>query len=425
MQSRSARAFVLTLFLLSSGIVRSDVPVPNNVLDPKSPAEAWNVIHLSTGNVSKLLDENRLAEIPNQISLCSPSLRLLARTTETPEAIARIEELTKRAFISVNAIARGAQQDNAVGVKSALDSLRSILDSIAAYFDPKIAKADIFFCPMDPDLISERQGASCPKCGRALISRRIPYSYIYMKPGPSTVEMTAATSKPIEAGKTVDVKLRMAKPDKSPLLPADLVETHGQPIHLLIEEPSLGDYQYVIPAPTKTPGEYAFSFTPKKAAPYRIRANIVPAATGVQEMPFIDLPASGKPGPIENTENRFTATAEGCQFAINLSGGNHLPIKAQQTRKMSLEVTTADGKPVTSLQPVMTAFAHLAGFYGDLDTVIHLHPTGGDILNPDLRGGPLLGFFFHPPKPGFIRLYCQVKIDGKIILVPFSLNVQP
>ncbi len=61
MQFRLARALILTLLLLSTSTVQSDVPVPNNVLDPKTPAEAWNVTRLSTGNVSQLLDESRLA----------------------------------------------------------------------------------------------------------------------------------------------------------------------------------------------------------------------------------------------------------------------------------------------------------------------------------------------------------------------------
>ena len=67
----------------------------------------------------------------------------------------------------------------------------------------------------------------------------------------------------------------------------------------------------------------------------------------------------------------------------------------------------------------------LVGFYEDYQTVVHLHPAGGDVLNPDLRGGPTLGFILFAPRAGFIRLYCQVSIGGRLLFAPFNLNVGP
>ena len=58
-------------------------------------------------------------------------------------------------------------------------------------------------------------------------------------------------------------------------------------------------------------------------------------------------------------------------------------------------------------------------------TVVHLHPTGGDVLNPDMRGGPTLGFILFATKAGFIRLYCQVSIGGRMLFAPINLNVEP
>jgi len=420
-----AVATALLLMLSFGGTVRSDVAVPGNILDPKTAGEAWNVIRLATKNVDQLLGENRLAEIPNQISFCSPSLRALARLPSNLDAIAQVEEQTKRALVSVNAIASAAQQNNPVGAKAALDSLRAILDGIVPHFEPKAVNAVIFFCPMHSDFLSDNVKTPCAKCGMDLLTRRIPYSFIYTKPGEPTVQMTASASGPIEAGKKIEVKVRMAKADKSPVLHDDLLVMHTEPIHLLIEEPGLGDYHHEHPVPTKTPGEYAFTFTPKKTVPYRIWADIVPAATGVQELPFANLPSNGKAGPVADTENRFASTAGGYQFTLTLFGGDHIPAKAQQARKMAVTITDPAGQPATNLEPVMNAFAHLVGFYGDYNTVVHLHPTGGDILNQELRGGPALGFIFFPPKPGFIRLYCQVLIDGKMLFAPFNLNIQP
>jgi hypothetical protein len=418
-------AGVLLLLLALGSAVRSDPVIPGNILNPQTAAEAWNVIRLATKNVERLLDEHRLPEIPVQISYCSPAMRALQGFLTDATAITKVDEQAKRALVSVNAIATAAQQNNPVGAKTALASLRTVLDAIGKHFDPKVVAGDIFFCPMHSDFLSENPKTPCAKCGMDLLTRRIPYSFIYTKPGEPTTRMTATASAPIVAGKEVEVKVRMEKADKSPVLYDDLMVMHTQPIHLLIEEPGLGDYHHEHPVATKVPGEYVFSFTPRKTAPYRIWADLVPNATGVQELPFADLPSDGKAAPIEDTANRFTSTAGGYRFTLTFDSGNHLPTRAGQARPMGITVTAPDGKPVTALEPVMNAFCHLVGFYEDYRTVVHLHPTGGDVVNPEARGGPALGFILFAPRAGFVRLYCQVSIGGKMIFAPFNVNVAP
>jgi hypothetical protein len=198
---------------------------------------------------------------------------------------------------------------------------------------------------------------------------------------------------------------------------------HTQPIHLLIEEPGLGDYHHEHPAPTEVPGEYTFTFTPAKTSPYRIWADIVPVSSGLQELPFVDLTSSGKGGAISDTEDRFSVTKAGLKFVLSFSGGEQP--RAQQTCKLQVTISDADGQPVKRLEPLMNAFAHLVGFYDDFQTVVHLHPGGGEILNRELRGGPSLYFTFYPPRAGFIRLYCQVMVNGENVFAPFNLKVTP
>jgi hypothetical protein len=237
--------------------------------------------------------------------------------------------------------------------------------------------------------------------------------------------MTALATAKVEAGRPLQIKVRLEKAGKAPVVYDDLMVMHTQPIHLLIEEPGLGDYHHEHPTATGTPGEYEFTFTPQKTTPYRIWADIVPMATGVQELPFADLPSAGQPGPVADTTNRYTSAAGGYHFTLTLANGNETPLRAQQARGMSIAVSDPAGNPASQLEPVMNAFAHLVGFYSDYQTVVHIHPTGGDVLTSEARGGPALGFQFFPPKAGFIRLYCQVSIGGKMLFAPFNVNVNP
>ena len=64
-------------------------------------------------------------------------------------------------------------------------------------------------------------------------------------------------------------------------------------------------------------------------------------------------------------------------------------------------------------------------FYEGSDTLLQLHPAGGDILRDDLRGGPAFVFKIFSPQPGLLRLYAIIRIDGKFIQAPFNLQVRP
>lgn len=420
------RIALLFFFLHFCSVLRADPVVPGNLLDPKNAAEAWNTIRLATDNVDRLIKEKRLTEIPVQIAFCSPSLRALNRFVDSAGNVLKVDGLTKKAQAWVVETARAGTDNSLPATTEAFEKLRQLLQETAACFDEKTVKADIWFCPMHPTFVAAKADAACDRCGMtSLVKRRIPYSFIYMKPGEPSVHLSATASGLVEAGKKLEVKVRLTRGNGAPVLRDDLMVMHTQPIHLLIEDPSLGDYHHEHPVPTDKPGEYAFSFTPKLSSPYRIWADIVPVETGMQEMPFTDLPSNGLPGPVKDKASSFSSTAGGLTFDIKLVGGNHIPPRAGQVSTLNITLSRPDGTPVTSLEPVMNAFAHLVGFYGDFSTVVHVHPGGGDVLTTEARGGPALSFNVFPPKPGFIRFYCQVSVNGEMLFAPFNMNVQP
>ena len=116
---------------------------------------------------------------------------------------------------------------------------------------------------------------------------------------------------------------------------------------------------------------------------------------------------------------------EGFQFQLSVAGNKGTRLRAGQTQALQLMVKDAAGQPVTRLEPLQQAFAHIDAFYSGSPTLLQLHPTGGDILREDLRGGPGLSFRIYSPEAGWLKLYCRVKIDGKDLTVPFRLQVQP
>ena len=433
----SSTAWVCALLL--TGVVavglpwpaRAHVPVPDSVLNPQSAPEAWNVLRLAVVNIERLIREDRLAEVPDQASLCSPALRTLARLAEATPRQQEVAIGTLRASSSVNSLAQACVAGDHASVSGSLEKLHAALAALALGAEPQVVNAEVFFCQMHPDVVSTDGRSLCPKCGMALTPRRIPYSFVYVAPpGEPSMRLTAEYAAPPSAGQPVPVKVHLMTREGTPVSAADLLVAHTQRIHLLIVDSTLGDYHHEHPTPTGVPGEYEFAFTPASREPYRVYADVVPAATGIQEYVPADLPGrtdatlAGTP-PRTMPGSTFNAEAGGLNFQLNLDTGSRMPLHAKQACTMQILVRGTNGEPVARLEPVMNAFAHLVGFYEDHKTVVHLHPRGAEITDPAMRGGPELEFQFYPPKEGFLRLYCQVQVDGKMIFVPFNVQVVP
>ena len=416
-------ALALSLACHASGWAH--VPVPDSVLNPRSGAEAWNVLRLATANTERLIKENRLAEIPDQISLCNPALRTLPGFAKTPEERDKIKAGAVRASVTINSLAQGSIAGDREFVGRALTLLQGNLHDLAASFDPATVDADVFVCPMHPDVTSTDPQARCEKCGMPLVMRRIPYSFVYTPPGEPTLRLTAR-AQPLQEGQEARVTVHLAHGDGSPVRSNELTVVHTQPIHLLIVDAGLVDYHHEHPSPTGVSGDYAFSFVPAKTGRYRVFADLVPTETSAQEYPFVDLTgAAASDGRVDDRQPTLEAEAGGLRFRLQWSGGERVQPKMGQAQELRIAVAKVDGTPMNQLEPVMGAFAHLVGFYEDGRTVLHVHPLGEAAMDPNLRGGPTLVFKVFPPKAGFLRLFCQVQVAGKAIYAPFSVNVTP
>lgn len=421
---RGARSFIVPLILLVARGASGDVAVPQRVLNPVSAAEAWNVIRLAAGNVDRLLNEQRPLEIAEQISLCSPALRVLARHLVKPGSPSGADDVTTRAYRAVNLMARESMADNLVGAQNVFVEFKKCLNEMERDFDPSVVKSEIYSCPDHPDTLSTEAGTKCDRCGRTLQVRRIPYSFIYVKPDKPSLKLSAHLDAPLQAGREARGRIRLKTVEGRPVAVSDLLVTHSLPIHLLIIGPDERDFHHRAPVATATDGEFEFSFTPALPGPYRVWAGVVPAATGLQEYPFADLP-TGREAPPGRDENEvFAGIAGGLRFQLSIVAGQGFGARAGRIQMIRIDIADADGRLVQRLEPLMNAFAHLTGFYADGEAVIQIHPTGGDILREDLRGGPTLAFKFFAPRSGLLKLYCQVRVDGREIVVPFAINVR-
>lgn len=419
---------LLTAFYLASLTVMADVPLPARMLDPKSPAEAWNVIGIATANVERLIREKRALEISDQISLLSPALRMLARSPVKPEAGPLLEGQTAQAFRLVNIITQNSMVENIDAMPRVFDNLKQVLTDLAKGFDPAIVQGEVYHCLTHPDALAFKSGEKCPQCQQLLVPRRIPYSFIHARADRPSVNLTFEVDEPPESGQNAKVDFQLHHPDGTPVLDSELWPVHGQKAQVIVTGPNRADFQQFTPTTGAEPGHYFFYFRPELSGIYRIRIALTPFTTGLPEFPSADLEVTNdsedKAPPPSDSETR-RATKDGMQFNLAVMGTKGRQLRAGELQMLRLQVQKATGQPVQYLEPFLNAFAHITGFYADTDTILQLHPVGGDILLPNVHGGPALDFKIYSPKAGMLHLHCQVRVRGKIVTVPFKLRVTP
>jgi hypothetical protein len=393
--------------------------------EPTSVPEAWNVITQSMANIDECLQTRQLREVAFHVANCSPAIRVLQADVKGNRA--RVEQL-EALYYSGDAIitATREKEDALPRARAAYDAHRQAVQAVAALYKPEIVNAPVYVCVHHPLERSIDPATPCPKCSMKLIPRRIPASMTYERPGEPTMKLEARADRPLEIGKPATVTLNLARArDGSPVTPKDLLVMHTQRIHLLIVDASLDDYHHEHPKPMEDlPGVYVFTFTPKKPGPYRIFADVVPVPTSRQEYAVADLPSETDGEPVGDKRSRLTGEGAGLRFSLTFDV-NAAEVRAARPIPGTLTISGPDGKPFNQLQPVMGAFAHLVAFSEDRKTVLHVHPEGPEIKEPDARGGPHLKFKLYAPKPGFYRLYAQVQVEGAQVFIPFNLRILP
>jgi hypothetical protein len=397
---------------------------PIQLPPPQSPGEAWNVIEESKANVDQLLAANLMRDIAGQLANISSALEFLnAQAGGTTADQIRSQSATlldgEPELLHDSRDADDAREKT----KLAWNQWRQNLAHLESLYPVETVNAQVYICPMHPFDRHLNPNEKCSICGMSLLRRHLPASAVYQLPGQPTLKMTAVCP-PLIVGQPVTVSIHLTKPDGTPVLLSDLIEMHTKKIHLLINDHSLSDYHHIHPTPTQTPGEYQFAFTPARPGSYRIWADVVPAVSSIQEYDIADLPADTAPEPITDRDTRLSSVVDGRRYDLAFIT-NGQPIRARQTVIGTISVTGADGKPFTQLEPVMDAFAHLVGFSEDGKSVLHIHPSSKIPSGPQDRAGPVFAFKFYAPAPGFLRLYCQVQINGADVFAPFNLNIAP
>jgi hypothetical protein len=248
----------------------------------------------------------------------------------------------------------------------------------------------------------------------------------------SPVTMTVVTAEPAVAGRETRAVVTLKTGSGKAVAPEDLLVTHTRKLHLLIVDPSLVDYQHVHPEPTRTPGEWSFTFTPRASGAYRLFGDFTPAATARGLYASVDLvvgpalivaPSRLSERIIETRPadrwQPYTVERDGVRYSLTSTPN---PARAGQPIDLRFAMARADGNAVP-LEPVMGAFAHLVAFDAERSGFAHLHPTEIDLTKAPDAKNPTLNFKLTIPRAGRYVIWAQINVAGTEQFVPFKFSV--
>lgn len=214
---------------------------------------------------------------------------------------------------------------------------------------------------------------------------------------------------------------------------------HEKPLHLLIVSEDLSEFYHVHPE-MQVDDSYSVRHTFPHGGLYRLYADYTPSGYGTIVEQF-ELYVEGP------ERERVPLVAD--KSPANKSDGLRVELSSDKTLRagedLILKFSLSDektGQPVDNLQLYLGALAHFVVVGQDLNDFIHAHPiAAGEVFDPSqdpnlhlhdpsqltktLVGPSPSSVSAHVqfPHAGLYKLWAQFQREGRVIVVPFTLNV--
>lgn len=234
--------------------------------------------------------------------------------------------------------------------------------------------------------------------------------------------------------------------DSKGVVAKDLQIVHEKPMHLLIVSKDLAEFYHVHPEPSAD-GSYRVQHTFPNGGDYKLYADFTPANAN-QVVERIDLTVSGaeRPKVALVADARFEKTVDGLKVTMKPSE------KIEAGQELTLDFAAFDaatGKRATDLQNYLGELAHFVIISEDMVDFVHAHPMakgekmdgmkmdgekakdhnanghahGDDLQSTGKPSSSEVSTHTTFPRAGLYKLWAQFQRGGKVISIPFIVNV--
>jgi len=255
----------------------------------------------------------------------------------------------------------------------------------------------------------------------------------------------------VKAGELAELSFTV-KNDKGEVM-QDLPIVHERPLHLLVVSDDLAEYYHIHPE-LQADGSYRVSFTFPNAGNYKLYADYTPKDSS-QVVDTFPLKVSGtERARVElKADEKLEKTIDGLRFEMKPDA----ELTAGKELMLNFKVSDAkSGKPVTDLEKYLGEYAHFVIISQDLSKFVHAHPmskaehadVGQDMKNmgatdqkvdeskphshddkntgkgSTMQSPSEVAAHTTFPKGGLFKIFAQFQRAGKVITVPFVVNIK-
>lgn len=200
----------------------------------------------------------------------------------------------------------------------------------------------------------------------------------------------------------------------------DIEIVHEKPMHLIVISEDLSFFNHIHPVPNTAGDVFAVETEFPLPGKYRFYLDYSPKQVG-HRLAKLEVNVAGTPPPpvplvVDKEDSHIV---DGVKATIK----PEKPFQANEALTLNVLLEDAKtGKPVTDVEPYLGAFAHFNIVNQDHTENLHAHPLK-EAESKDDRGGPEVGTRTIFPKPGIYKIWTQFQRNGKVIVVPFIVNV--
>lgn len=214
-----------------------------------------------------------------------------------------------------------------------------------------------------------------------------------------------------ESGKQIPLNIQVNDNKGQPIKEFDV--EHEKLMHLIVVSKDLSYFDHIHP-------EYKenglFTVTPNfpSGGEYKFFADFVPKGADKTVKSYGVTIAGNQRKTTPLTEDKeLTKVVDGKEVTLKF---NHLMTGMDST--LTFTIKDANTKqPITNLQPYLGAVGHVVAISGDTETYLHVHPIDEHAKGPDAK------FMTNFSKGGLYKIWGQFQQNGKVLTVPFTINI--
>jgi len=264
---------------------------------------------------------------------------------------------------------------------------------------------------------------------------------------------TEFKSNPVEvkAGEQTELSFTV-KNDKGEIV-KDLPIVHEKPMHLLVVSDDLAEFNHIHPEP-QADGSYKVSFTFPNGGNYKLYADFTPKDSAQVVDNFMLKVSGNERAKVElKADEKFEKTIDGLKFVMkpdaDLVAGKELMLNFSVFDEKT-------NKPITDLEKYLGEYAHFVIISQDLQKFVHAHPMSKeehsegnhdmskmndanekmdeskphshddkDEMKDIIMASPSeVSAHTSFPQTGLFKVFAQFQRAGKVITVPFVVNVK-